>query len=219
MRASVPQGAAVFNRAADVASIVAQIIGISGSLRRGSFNTSLLRAAAEYAPSGSSIVIASIHEVPLYDADRETSDGLPAAVRALKDRIAAADGLLVATPEYNNSIPGVLKNAIDWLSRPASDIRRVFGGRPVAMMGASAGRGGTGLAQAAWLPVLRTLGTNPWFGDRLQIASAGTVFGDEGQILDEAIRARLEAFVAGFVEFAGRARAQPRLSPPAAPTR
>ena len=180
------------------------IIGISGSLRRGSFNTKLLRAAAGYAPAGSSIEIASIHEVPLYNGDLEAAEGVPAVVRALKDRIAAADGLLIATPEYNNSMPGVLKNAIDWLSRPGSDIRRVFGGRPVALMGASAGRGGTGLAQAAWLPVLRTLGTNPWFGDRLQIATAGSVFDDAGGILDEAIRVRVEAFVRGFVEFATR---------------
>ena len=76
----------------------------------------------------------------------------------------AADGLLLVTPEYNNSIPGVFKNAIDWLSRPSADIPRVFGGRKVAVIGASPGGFGTLLSQTAWLPVLKTLGTNPWFG-------------------------------------------------------
>lgn len=83
---------------------------------------------------------------------------------ALKDRIAAADGLLLVTPEYNNSIPGVFKNAIDWLSRPASDIGRVFDGKPVGLIGATPGGMGTPFSQTAWLPVLRTLGTRPFFG-------------------------------------------------------
>ena len=82
---------------------------------------------------------------------------MPPAVERLKNRIAQADGLLIVTPEYNNSVPGVLKNAIDWLSRPGDDIARVFRGRPVAIMGATTGVGGTGLSQAAWLPVLRLL--------------------------------------------------------------
>src|SRR5205807_756452 len=83
--------------------------------------------------------------------------GIPAAVSQLKEAIVAADAVLLATPEYNNSLPGVLKNAIDWLSRPSSDIKRVFGGKPFATMGASAGGFGTILSQTAWLPVLRTL--------------------------------------------------------------
>ena len=135
------------------------IIGISGALRRGSFNTALLRGAVDLAPAGLAIDVASIREIPLYDGDLEAEHGIPEPVRALKDRIAAADGLLLVTPEYNNSIPGVFKNAIDWLSRPADDIPRVFGDKPVGLMGATPGRGGTTLAHAAWLPVLRTLGT------------------------------------------------------------
>jgi len=87
-------------------------------------------------------------------------------LRETQAAIAAADGLLLVTPEYNNSIPGVFKNAIDWLSRPPADISRVFGGKPVAIIGASPGGFGTILSQEAWLPVLRTLGTKPWFGGR-----------------------------------------------------
>ena len=111
------------------------IIGLCGSLRRGSFNRMLLRAAAETAPPGTSIEPESIRDIPLYDGDLEEEQGIPSAVQRLKDRIAEADGLLIVTPEYNHSMPGVLKNAIDWLSRPADDVLRVFGGRPVAIMG------------------------------------------------------------------------------------
>src|SRR5438045_1410524 len=98
------------------------MIGISGSLRKGSLNSMLLCAAAELAPAGATVEIASIREVPLYDGDVEVGSGIPAPVSALKDRIAAAGGLLLVTPVYNNSIPGVLKNPIDWLSRPPRDI-------------------------------------------------------------------------------------------------
>ena len=183
---------------------MARIVGISGSLRRQSFNASLLRAAVDVVPSGSTIEIASIREIPLYDGDVEATQGIPGPVQALKDLIASADGLLFVTPEYNNSIPGVLKNAIDWLSRPPADIRRVFGGRPVAIMGATPGGGGTSLAQTAWLPVLRTLGTLPWFEGRLLVSTASKVFATDGRLTDEAIRSRLEGFVKGFVEFAAR---------------
>ena len=113
---------------------MATIIGLCGSLRRASFNLMLLHAAVEAAPPGTSIDIESIREIPLYDGDVEAEQGVPPAVQRLKDRIAGADGVLIVTPEYNNSMPGVLKNAIDWLSRPASDIGRVFRGRPVACL-------------------------------------------------------------------------------------
>src|SRR5262245_44893247 len=136
---------------------VTTIIGIAGSLRSGSFNMALLRAAAAAAPPAARIEIASIRGIPLYDGDLETEQGVPEPVQTLKDRIASADGLLLVTPEYNNSIPGVFKNAIDWLSRPSKDISRVFGDKPVAMMGATPGPGGTRMAQTAMLPVLRTL--------------------------------------------------------------
>ena len=177
------------------------ILGISGSLRRGSVNTSLLRAAAALAPQGTTLDIASLHGIPLYDGDMEAETGVPDAVRALKDRIAAADALLLATPEYNNSIPGVIKNAVDWLSRPGADIPRVFGNRPVAIMGATPGPMGTILAQAAWLPVLRALGTRPWFGGRMMVSGAGKVFDAEGALTDERVRGQLQNFITGFVEF------------------
>jgi chromate reductase len=178
-----------------------RLIGIAGSLRKGSYNAALLRAAAELAPSDTKVEIASIAGIPLYDGDLESEQGIPAPVAALKDKIAAADGLLLVTPEYNNSMPGVLKNAIDWLSRPSSDIERVFGDKPVAIMGATPGRGGTRLAQNAWLPVLRTLGTRAWFGEQLYVAGAGRVFDADGRIVDETVKKLLSEFMAGFAAF------------------
>jgi NAD(P)H-dependent FMN reductase len=188
---------------------VPAIVAISGSLRHASYNTMLLRAAIELAPSGTTLEMASIKEVPLYDGDVEAA-GLPAAVLALKERVAASDGLLLVTPEYNNGVPGVLKNAIDWLSRPAGDIARIFAGLPVGVIGATPGAGATGLAQAAWLPVLRTLGTLHYSGARVGIARAASVFDGEGKLVDDAVRAQLTRYLSGFAEFVarhGRARA------------
>jgi NAD(P)H-dependent FMN reductase len=180
---------------------MAAIIGLCGSLRRGSLNLGLLHAAVEEAPHGTSIEIESIREIPLYDGDVEAERGVPPAVARLKDRIAGADGVLIATPEYNNSMPGVLKNAIDWLSRPSADIPRVFRGRPVALVGATPGAGGTALAQAAWLPVFRTLGMRPWFEGRVLVSGAGKVFDGDGRVTDAATRDRIREFVHGFVAF------------------
>jgi NAD(P)H-dependent FMN reductase len=180
---------------------VTTIVGLSGSLRRGSFNTALLHAAAASMPDGATLAIETIQGIPLYDGDVEAAQGLPPDVAALKEAIVAADGLLLVTPEYNNGIPGVFKNAIDWLSRPASDIPRVFGGRPLAVIGASPGGFGTILAQNGWLPVLRTLGTAPWFGGRLQVSRAGSVFDAAGAIVDAKVAEALRAFMAGFTGF------------------
>src|SRR5229473_965189 len=180
---------------------MSDILGISGSLRKGSYNAALLRAAKEAAPDGSRVEIASIRGIPLYDGDVEAESGIPDIVRDLKDRIARADGLLLVTPEYNNSIPGVFKNAIDWLSRPPADISRVFGGKPIAIIGASPGGFGTILSQEAWLPVLRTLGTRPWFGGRLLVSRAATVFDEGGGIMNDSIKEQLRQFIHGFVSF------------------
>lgn len=177
-----------------------KLIGVAGSLRSGSFNAALLRAAAELLPSGVELAVGDIRPIPLYDGDIEAREGVPPAVTALKELIASGDGLIISTPEYNNSVPGVLKNAIDWLSRPPGDIPRVFGGRPVALMGASPGAFGTILAHNAWLPILRTLGTEPWFGTRLLVPRAGAAF-DGGEIKDEETRARLRDFLEGFAGF------------------
>jgi NAD(P)H-dependent FMN reductase len=183
---------------------MAQLVAIPGSLRRASWNAALARAAAEVAPPGSAIEVLSIRGIPPYDGDEEVERGVPEAVARMKDRIAAADGVLLVTPEYNNSLPGVLKNAVDWLSRPPADARRVFADRPFALLGATPGRGGTILAQAAWLPVLRTLGVGFWAGGRLQVSGAAQVFDAEGRLVDAAVRRQLETFVEGFVRFTGR---------------
>ncbi|GMQ90265.1 MAG: NADPH-dependent FMN reductase [Gammaproteobacteria bacterium] len=177
------------------------IIGIAGSLRSKSYNAALLRAAIELAPQGCTVVIGSIAGIPLYDGDLEVNEGIPAPVTDLKNRIAEADGLLIVTPEYNNSLPGVLKNAIDWLSRPPADIARVFRNRPVAIMGATPGAVGTRLAQTAWLPIIRTLGMRPWFGGQLYVGGASKVFDESGKLVDKDIRERLQKYISSFAEF------------------
>jgi chromate reductase len=183
---------------------MATIIGISGSLRRQSFNTALLRTAAALVPAGSTLDVRTLHGIPLYDGDAEAEHGVPPAVATLKEAIVGADGVILATPEYNNSIPGVFKNGIDWLSRPPADIKRVFSGRPVALMGATPGALGTVLSQNAWLSVLRTLGMNLWTVGRLRVPGAGKVFDADGTMIDDAIKQQLRDFVAGFVAFASR---------------
>ena len=179
------------------------ILAISGSLRAGSYNTALLRAGAGLMPPGATLEVATLHGIPLYDGDIEAQHGIPPAVQAMKERIMARNGLLLATPEYNNSIPGVFKNAIDWLSRPPADSTKVFGGRRVALIGASPGGFGTILSQNAWLPVLRTLGMQPWFGGRLMVSRAGQVFNEAGEMVDEKAKAQLGQFLQGFVASLG----------------
>lgn len=177
------------------------VIGFSGSLRRGSYNSAVLRAAGSLMPSESELRIESIAGIPLYDGDDEAAHGVPDLVSRLKETIIAADGLLLVTPEYNNSIPGVAKNAIDWLSRPPRDIARVFGSRPVAIAGASPGGFGTILSQNAWLPVFRTLGADLWPGGRLLVSRAGSVIGANGEITDAATRDNIRKFMQGFVAY------------------
>jgi NAD(P)H-dependent FMN reductase len=181
-----------------------KILGISGSLRRASYNTALLRAATKLMPPDTTLEVGSIRGIPLYDGDVE-AQGIPATVSQLKEAIVAADGVLLVTPEYNNSVPGVFKNAIDWLSRPPADVKRVFAGKPFALIGASPGAFGTTLSQAAWLPVLRTLGTHAWFGARLLVARAGGVFDEAGALKDAAIEEQLKQFLASYVNFVQRA--------------
>jgi len=177
------------------------ILAISGSLRKASFNSGLVRAAEGLALDGVQVSGMTLHGIPLYDADVEAAEGIPPAVTALKDAIRAADGVLLVTPEYNNGIPGVFKNAVDWASRPASEIGDIFGGKPVAIIGASLGGFGTILSQNHWLPVIRTLGMRPWFDGRLMVSRASGLFDDAGNLTDDETRKRLRDFVAGFAAY------------------
>ncbi len=177
-----------------------KILGISGSLRRASYNGALLRAATRLMPEDATLEVASIRGIPLYDGDVE-AQGIPPSVSQLKEAIIAADGVLLVTPEYNNGIPGVFKNTIDWLSRPAADSRRVFGARRFAIIGASPGGFGTIMSQAAWLPVLRTLGAQVWFGGRLMVSRAANVFDESGALKDPTVEELLRQFLAGYVSF------------------
>jgi NAD(P)H-dependent FMN reductase len=151
--------------------------------------------------------VEGIEGIPLYDGDVEAASGVPPRARLLKDRIASSAALLIASPEYNNSIPGALKNAIDWLTRPPGDIPRVFAGRVVGVIGASPGRYGTLSAQQAWSPVLRTLGTVPYFGEKLMIGSANTVFAADGSFTDAGTRDRVQQYLDGYASFVAQHRA------------
>ncbi len=173
-----------------------QILGLSGSLRKGSFNAGLLRAARDLAPEGTEIEIGSILDVPLYNGDEEAAHGLPPPVQRLQAQLQAADGLLLVTPEYNNGIPGVFKNAIDWMSRGPG--LAYFVGKPVAVMGASPGGFGTVLSQNGWLPILRTLKAELWSEGRMLVSRAGGLFDEDGNLTDDRTKAALRDFVAGF---------------------
>jgi chromate reductase, NAD(P)H dehydrogenase (quinone) len=165
-----------------------------------------LRAALELAPTELRIDAATLSGIPLYDADVEAA-GIPPAASALEDRIAGAHGSLLVTPEYNQSLPGVFKNAIDWLSRPPQDMAQMFAGKPVGIIGATPGPGGTRLAQTAWLPVLRSLQLQPWHGKSPFVAGAAQVFDAAGKRVDAKIRRLLGDYLAGFSRFVrGRRR-------------
>ena len=188
------------------------ILALGGSLRAASFNRALLHEAAAVAPAGVDLDLGVLDvpgALPLYDQDVVDRDGFPAAAVRLKDALRAADGLLIATPEYNWGIPGFLKNAIDWASRPSSDIPEVFGDLPVALVGAGGG-GGTRLAQSAWLPVFRFLRMRPWSDETLYVTGARTLFDEHGHLADDATREQLRAVVAGF---AAHCAAAPRTRP------
>ncbi len=134
-----------------------RVLGISGSLRRDSYNSALLRAAAERLPAGVELVpYEGLREIPPFDSDLEEAGASPAAVAALRAAVREADAVLVATPEYNHSIPGLLKNALDWVSRPAGESALM--GKPAAAIGASTGMFGAVWAQAETRKVLGALG-------------------------------------------------------------
>jgi chromate reductase len=177
-----------------------RILALGGSLREASRNRALLHEAAALAPAGIELDlshVAVIGSLPLFSHDVLELEGPPAGVAELKDALRAANGLVLATPEYNWGIPGFLKNAIDWASRPADDIPQVFGDLPVVLIGAG-GSGGTRLAQNAWLSVFRHLKMRPWSGQALYLDRARERFDADNRLYDEAIREQLRAVVTGF---------------------
>jgi chromate reductase len=168
------------------------ILGISGSLRKRSHNTSLLRAAASVLPLGMELdVYGELREIPPYDADRDVEPADP-AVASLRRAIAEADGVLIATPEFNGSIPGVLKNALDWASRPFPN--NAFQGKPVAVMGASTGLFGAVWAQAETRKVLGIVGADV-IDRELPVGQAEGAFTVDGGLLDCEQRAALTELV------------------------
>lgn len=179
------------------------IVGLAGSLRRRSFNAGLLRAAAEAAPEDCTLAVESIREIPVYDADLE-AERPPAAVTELQRKIDAADGLLLVSPEYNNSIPGPFKNAVDWLSSSPTGGERIFRGKPVGLIGASPSAFGTLNAQTAWLTVFRALAMRPWLGATLYVMGARGKFDEDGNLTDEDTRERLAKYLEGFAAFVAR---------------
>jgi chromate reductase len=162
-----------------------KILGFAGSLRAGSYNHLLLRAAAEEAPEEMTIEIYDLAPIPLYNADLEV-EGDPEPVARFKEAIARADGVLIATPEYNHGISGVLKNALDWASRPGG--RSVLRGKPVATMGASTSQVGTARAQMQLREILVYVQADTVAVPEVLVAHADQKFDDEGRFTDEAGR-------------------------------
>ena len=161
-----------------------RVLGLAGSLRRTSYNRGLLRAAQVLAPDGMTVDVFGIDEIPLYNEDVNQA-GLPASVDELRSRIRNADALLIATPEYNYSIPGVLKNAIDWISRPP---QQPFADKPVAIMGASAGPFGTTRAQHHLRQCFVFLDAHVLARPEVMIPSAKDKFDSQGDLVDETSR-------------------------------
>jgi chromate reductase len=188
-------------RSAKGVCFVIEILGISGSLRAKSYNTMLLRAAMGLAPRDMVIRPASI-DLPLYNEDiREL--GYPPPVSLLRAQIADADAVLIATPEYNYSVPGVLKNAIDWVSRPPD---QPFSGKPVAIMGASPGRFGTVRAQNHLRQSLVALNANVLAKPAVMVGGAEAVFDDTGQLTDVATRDHVVKLLQALAVLVGQQR-------------
>lgn len=181
------------------------VLCLSGSLRRGSWNRRLLHVAAATAPSSLQLdVFDGLAAVPMFDEDLEQRepDG-PAGLRALRASIAAADGLIIATPEYNHAMPGVLKNALDWLSRESPQ-GEVLMEKPVAVLGASAGPWGTRLAQASLRQVLHTCGALVMPTPTLFVANAASRFDGNGSLADPATGQSLQRFALAFEQWMAR---------------
>lgn len=179
-----------------------KILGISGSLRAASTNTGLLRAASELAPEGVTVVLHDIGDIPLYNGDEDGGEGgQPAGVLRLKAAIAEADALLLAVPEYNYSVSGVLKNAIDWASRPMASTP--LNGKPLAMMGAG-GMSGTMRAQFHLRQILVHSNLLVLNKPDLYVARAWEKFDKQGNLTDEPTRDQVKALVEGLVRWTMR---------------
>jgi chromate reductase, NAD(P)H dehydrogenase (quinone) len=175
-----------------------QVLGIAGSLRAHSLNRNLLIAAAARAPQGMSIsVYGGLDAVPMFNEDLEMAPG-PEAVGRLRTAVAHADALLIATPEYNQSLPGVVKNFIDWLSRSEPD---VLAGKPVAIFGATQGSWGTRLAQAAVRQTLAACGALVMPLPQLYVARAPDKFDSMGNLVDEPTGTALTQFLEAFSQW------------------
>ena len=173
------------------------VLGIAGSLRKGSLNRALLRAAGRLSPGHLTIrVFDGLDAVPLFNEDIEgPPEKVPAGVKAMHEAVANCDGILFATPEYNQSMSGVLKNAIDWISRA---VPNCLGGKPVAIMGATAGMWGTRLAQAALRQTLHACGTLVMPTPAIYIAGAANILAPDGVVEDAQVRADLANFLESY---------------------
>ena len=180
-----------------------KVLAISGSLRKGSYNTAALRAAQELAPEGMTIEIASIADIPFYNADVQAV-GIPAPVTALADQIRAADAVLIASPEYNYSTSGVLKNTIDWLSRVP---QQPFAGKPVAMVGASMSLLGAARAQYHLRQCFVFLDALPVNKPEVFIAQAQNRFDADGRLTDEPTRGFLRQLLVSLAAWTLRLKA------------
>lgn len=175
------------------------ILGIAGSLRKGSYNRAALRAAQPLAPEGAKLEIFDLDGIPPFNQDEERNP--PAKVAELKERVRAADAILFMTPEYNYSIPGVLKNAIDWASRPYGD--NAWDGKPVAVMGASVGAIGTARAQYHLRQVFVFLNMHPINQPEVMIANAADRFDAAGNLTDEKTRKMIAQSLQALVKWTG----------------
>lgn len=174
------------------------ILGISGSLRQGSLNSAALRACASLLPEGVTLSLADLSEVPLYNEDIRTQ-GLPSSVQQLREQIKAADAIVIATPEYNYSFPGVLKNAIDWASRPPD---QPFDGKPIALIGATPGGLGTSRAQYHLRQVFIYLNGHVLNRPEVMISAAPTKFDNDGKLTDESTAENLRKLLAALCDAA-----------------
>jgi chromate reductase len=179
-----------------------EVLGIAGSLRAGSYNRALLRAAAELAPAGMAIrAWDGLRDVPPYDGDVEAR-GFPAAVAAMQAALRDAGAVLVVTPEYDHSVPGVLKNAIDWASRPPG--KSALAGKVVAIAGASPGPMGTVRAQMDLRRILATAGALVVPSPEVLVANASQKFDADGRLVDEATRKYLGKLLAALASWQAR---------------